>query len=188
MGIKHLNYLPERTHALIAYRNSKRFEAFSRSRKERYVSFDKILPDVKFKLIKYQDAPGLFPLVTRSRLNLTLNKNCRTDWSWHPIKNSVLFSLEDLNAINYRQLTYFTSRLPVALLQALRLTSDAKEALNALRRSQTLSEAYNIEDDDIDRIQTLLDAPEASESCIKLTTDQKRNLTNFKKALKWWLS
>ena len=188
MPINHLSYLPERTHALIAYRNSKRFKAFSRSRKDHYISFDRILPEVKFKLIKYQDAPGLFPLVTRSRLNLILNKNCITDWSYHPVKNSVLLSREDLEAINYYQLTYFTSRLPVASLQALRLTSEAKATLSAYRRLNKPSEPYNVLDDDIDRVQTLLDAPVASQSCIKLTTDQKRNLTNFKKALKWWLS
>ena len=188
MPIRQLHYLPERNHSLIAFRNSKRFKSFTKSRQDHYISFDRVLPEVKFKLIKYQDASTLLPFVTRSRLNLILNRNCSTDWSWHPIKNSVLFALEDLEAINYRQLSYYTARLPVATLKALRLTPDAKEALKALRGSHRLSEAYNIEDDDIDRVQTLLDAPVASESCIKLTTDQKRNLTNFKKALKWWLS
>lgn len=178
-----LRYLQSSHYAIIAYSKTKKFKKTPASKQAKYIPYDVINPSELANMIKYAEAGALFPFCHRNRLRRALNTG-RLEWSWHPIKNSIVLYRGDLERLNYEQLTYFTQKLPQAAISSLTLTKLAIETLKAYRADNHIAARDDWKNDSVD---LLIEINNDFEKDLNLSKNDQRLLKQFKEGLKGWL-
>lgn len=179
-----LNHLRSRHHAIIAYSNTSKFKESPILKRSNYTPYDTINPSELGNMIKYANAVDLYPFCHRNRIRRSLDRG-RIQWSWHPVKNSIMLYRDDLEQLNYEQLIYFTQRLPESALNALQLTQRAVDRVTAYREMLTFPALPN--DWRQDNVDSLLCTNRQFNKGVVLTKDENRLLIQFKTGLKYWL-